>query len=112
MTTALIISPSPAVLPDRVTESLPTPFSRCFEGMPAFGSPLVLLSFLVNLLAFRNGGFSLLRRAYTFGPDGPSRIHSDHYHQVETHESGTFDLKLFGFLTKYSSGSRCLNPLP
>ena len=41
---------------------LPTAFSRCFERMPAFGLPLVLLSFLINLLAFRNTGFSLLRR--------------------------------------------------
>jgi hypothetical protein len=59
-------------------KSPPTPFSRCFEGMPAFALPLVLLRLLVNLLAFRNSGFSLLRRVYTFGPDGPSRIHSDH----------------------------------
>jgi hypothetical protein len=59
--------------------------------MPAFGSPLVLLSFLVYLLAFRNSGFSLLRRVYTFGPDGPLRIHSDHYHEVEIHESGAFE---------------------
>src|SRR5271165_2817145 len=59
-------------------KSLPTPFSSCFEGMPAFGLPLVLLSLLVNLLAFRNSGFSLLRRVYTFWLDGPSRIHSDH----------------------------------
>ena len=70
MTTALIISPSPALLPDRVTGIAVYPFSRCFEGMPAFGSPLVLLSFIVNLLAFRNSGFSLLRRVYTFGLDG------------------------------------------
>ena len=56
----------------------PTPFSSCFEGMPAFALPLVLLRLLVNLLAFRNSGFSLLRRVYTFGLDGPSRIHSDH----------------------------------
>ena len=77
MTTALIISPSPALLPDRVTGIAAYPFSRCFEGMPAFGSPLVLLSFLVNLLAFRNSGFSLLRRVYTFG--------------LEIHESGAFE---------------------
>ena len=61
-------------------KSPPTPFSRCFEGMPAFALPLVLvlLSLLVNLLAFWNSGFSLLRRVSTFGLDGPSRIHSDH----------------------------------
>ena len=58
-------------------KSPPTPFSRCFEGMPAFALPLVLLRLFVNLLAFPNSGFSLLRRVYTFGLDGPSRIHSD-----------------------------------
>jgi hypothetical protein len=35
--------------------------------MPAFGLPLVLLSFLVNLPAFGNSSFSLLRRVYAFG---------------------------------------------
>jgi hypothetical protein len=38
--------------------------------MPAFAVPLVLLRLLVNLLAFRNSGFSLLRRVYTLGLDG------------------------------------------
>ena len=71
-------SPKTYLWPKGAPKSLPTPFSRCFEGMAVFGLPLVLLSLLVNLLAFRNSGFSLLRKVYTFGPDGPSRIHSDH----------------------------------
>jgi hypothetical protein len=63
--------------PKGAPKSLPAPFSRCFEGMPAFALPLVLLRLLVNLLAFRNSVFSVLRRVYTFGLDGPSRIHWD-----------------------------------
>ena len=55
-------SPKTYLWPKGAPKSLPTPFSRCFEGMPAFGLPLVLLSLLVNLLAFRNSGFSLLRK--------------------------------------------------
>ena len=68
----------PGVIYGRKERQKPTPFSSCFEGMPAFALPLVLLRLLVNLLAFRNSGFSLLRKVYTFGLDGPSRIHSDH----------------------------------
>jgi hypothetical protein len=84
-------SPKTYLWPKGAPKSLPTPFSRCFEGMPAFGLPLVLLSLLVNLLAFRNSGFSLLRRVYTFGLDGPWRIHWTIYHEVEIHESGAFE---------------------
>ena len=52
---------------ERQNSFLP-PFSRCLEGMPAFGLPLVLLSLLVNLLGFRNSGFSLLRKGlYVWG---------------------------------------------
>ena len=54
------------------------PVLKVFRRYASFRVPLVLLSLLVNLFAFRNSGFSLLRTVYTFGLDGPSRIHSDH----------------------------------
>jgi len=38
------------------------PVLKVFRRYAAFGLPLVLLTLLVNLLAFRNSGFSLLRR--------------------------------------------------
>ena len=38
------------------------PVLKVFRRYAAFGLPLVLLSLLVNLLAFRNSGFSLLRK--------------------------------------------------
>jgi hypothetical protein len=84
-------SPKTHLWPKGAPKSLPAPFSRRFEGMPAFALPLVLLRLLVNLLAFGNSGFSVLRRVYTFGLDGPSRIHSNLYHEVEIQESGAFE---------------------
>jgi hypothetical protein len=113
MTTALIISPSPAMLPDpmiqrragaggiatkignhtfRATGIAAYPFSRCFEGMPAFGSPLVLLSLLVNLLVSGTAVSASCGGSIRLGLMVLGEFIRTIYHEVEIHENGAFDL--------------------
>ena len=85
-------SPKTYLWPKGAPKSLPTPFSRCFEGMPAFGLPLVLLSLLVNFARIPEQRFQPpAKGSIRLGLMVLREFIRTIYHEVGIHESGAFE---------------------